>query len=256
MKTQLYKIVALFLISLFYLTACQKVNPAGGGELILPPDFGDDLAPAWSPDGSTIAFTHRPVAEDTSGGPFGIYFINSDGTGRRLFLLGGHSPAWSPDGRQLVFARFETPFSSPSIYKANLKGAGLTQLTKPLGKGDDHGFPTYSHAGDRIAFSSLKKGIVIIDADGKNEKRIFKKLSAHPSWSPDDQYLVFEGPTETPPIPLPFFFNNPAWHPDDKWIAHVNHCTIDYSYDNGTLWIINIKTGEKMQLNFPYIELT
>ena len=43
------------------------------------------------------------MAADTSGGPFGIYFVNPDGSGRRLFLLGGHSPAWSPDGQKLAF---------------------------------------------------------------------------------------------------------------------------------------------------------
>ncbi|MDQ7066021.1 MAG: hypothetical protein Q9P90_17460 [candidate division KSB1 bacterium] len=98
----------------------------------------------------------------------------------------------------MVFARRETPFSSPSIYKINLNGTRLIQLVKSVEKGDDHGFPSYSHGGDRIAFSSSRKGIVIIDADGRNERRIYKRISAHPSWSPDDQYLVFHGATDTP----------------------------------------------------------
>ncbi len=274
MKTQIFRIAALLLISSLHLARCEKESPVRPPYLP-PEDFSDDLDPAWSPDGSIIAFTHQPVAEDTSGGPFGIYFIHPDGSGRRLFLLGAHSPAWSPDGqklafvlggvisiinrdgtglqslgvegffpawspdgtkiaystgeggstfiidllkggpperfldnaffpdwspdgRQLVFARFETPFSSSSIYKANLDGSGLTQLAKPIEKGDVHRFPAYSHAGNKIAFSSLKKGIVVMDADGKNERTVHKKPASHPSWSPDDQYLVFSGATDIP----------------------------------------------------------
>lgn len=148
MKTQIFRIAALLLISLFYLTACQKDNPANG-EDIQTPDFNDDLAPAWSPDGSAIAFTHRTVPGDTSGGPFGIYFINPDGTGRRLFLLGGHSPAWSPDGEKLAF-----------LY------AGISMMNK-----DSTGFksfevegffPAWSPDGSKIAYSTGEGGRTFI----------------------------------------------------------------------------------------------
>ncbi|NIR50859.1 hypothetical protein GWO43_19850 [candidate division KSB1 bacterium] len=273
MRRQLCKTTALLVIILFSLTACQKDEPVGITPE-LPPDFSDDLSPAWSPDGSTIAFTHRRISTDTCCGPFGIYFVNPDGSGRRLFLAGGHSPAWSPDGeklafvlsgsiaimnkdsigfrsfgvegffpawspdgtkiaydtgeggrtfiidlaqeaapekfldraadptwspdgQELAFSRRETPFSALSIYKAKLDGSGISQLTKPREELNNHRYPEYSHKGNRIAFSSDNVGIIVIDAKGRHE-RVIIRGGASPSWSPDDQFLVFHGATDTP----------------------------------------------------------
>jgi Tol biopolymer transport system component len=60
----------------------------------------DSLNPAWSPDGSRIAF------DTTRDGNREVYVINADGTG--LVDVSNHessdyAPAWSPDGTQLTF---------------------------------------------------------------------------------------------------------------------------------------------------------
>ncbi|MGB9878075.1 MAG: TolB family protein, partial [bacterium] len=58
------------------------------------------LDPAWSPDGSVIAFTK--VTEDIG---VVIYLVNPDGTNlRRLTCERAHSPVWSPDGRYLAIS--------------------------------------------------------------------------------------------------------------------------------------------------------
>ena len=49
-----------------------------------------DLAPAWSPDGSRIAFV------STSSGGMEIWVLRADGSGRRL-LPGSSAEDWSPD---------------------------------------------------------------------------------------------------------------------------------------------------------------
>ena len=56
------------------------------------------MSPAWSPDGSEIAFG------DSFDG--GIAVIHPEGTGRRT-LIGNDSgdPAWSPDGNQIAFVQ-------------------------------------------------------------------------------------------------------------------------------------------------------
>ncbi len=52
-----------------------------------------DESPAWSPDGTRIAF----VAEGE------ITVINADGTGRSGTGRFGSEPSWSPDGSRIAF---------------------------------------------------------------------------------------------------------------------------------------------------------
>ena len=65
-------------------------------------------APAWSPDGSRIAFA-RLTFQTQFDGKEGIYVMNRDGTGERLVLAhrhfadGPYSLTWSPDGRRIAF---------------------------------------------------------------------------------------------------------------------------------------------------------
>src|SRR5438270_12332836 len=74
------------------------MNAADGGGLVhLPPG----RAPAWSPDGSKIAFTRYGAnASD-------IYVMNADGGGIvQLTNTPGNDdhPAWSPDGSKIAFS--------------------------------------------------------------------------------------------------------------------------------------------------------
>jgi TolB protein len=66
----------------------------------------DDAWPAWSPDGTKIAFTRR--RRDSGGlrltGPDDIYVINADGSGLRQLANDAADPAWSPDGSRIAFS--------------------------------------------------------------------------------------------------------------------------------------------------------
>src|SRR6266508_4573349 len=52
--------------------------------------------PAWSPDGTKLAFTGDDGKTD------GLYVMNADGTGFR-WLAEGSRPVWSPDGSRILF---------------------------------------------------------------------------------------------------------------------------------------------------------
>ena len=86
----------------------------------------DEGAPAFSPDGSLIAF-HR------SGRTGGIFVAGATGESVRRLTDVGFDPAWSPDGKQIVFATEEIvdPASShgdSGLYVVDVSGGSAHQL--------------------------------------------------------------------------------------------------------------------------------
>ncbi|HEY6061085.1 MAG TPA: Ig-like domain-containing protein [Gemmatimonadales bacterium] len=88
---------------------------------------GTNRGPAWSPDGTKIAFVSN------RGGDYDLYVMNADGTGVTPLNVGSVSydirPAWSPDGTKIVFGNFGNGYSIGEIYVMNADGSGVTRLT-------------------------------------------------------------------------------------------------------------------------------
>ncbi len=87
------------------LAALVITNADGSGEVRLPAaNLGIPLsAPAWSPDGSRIAFSNYAISQPGGGQ---IYVVNVDGTGLTpVAPYTGYydSLAWSPDGSQIAY---------------------------------------------------------------------------------------------------------------------------------------------------------
>ena len=92
---------------------------------------GSDADPAWSPDGSMIAFRRRGPDNN-----FGVYVMRSDGSGVRPVATGPaveEKPAWSPDGRQLMIISNRDASGEPGrtydVYVFGVDGG----TPKPLG---------------------------------------------------------------------------------------------------------------------------
>ncbi len=177
-------------------------NPDGTGLTKLPSVPGD-TDPAWSPDGSKIAFVRFRE------GGAGIWVMNADGTGLRRITDGGPdvdgtdlAPAWSPDGSRIAFAREGRPAKAATgntdIYVVNADGTDLVRLA------DDPMMeyaPTWSPDGSRIAFEAydLASGgnppsplrLYVMNADGTDMEALGPENVEGLSWSPDGTEIAF-----------------------------------------------------------------
>src|SRR5688500_7990449 len=82
------------------------MNSDGSGQTRLTNEPRSDVEPAFSPDGTRIAF----VSQRNGGG---LHVMDADGSGPiRLTsdLEGGSKPAFSPDGAEIAFVGIQTGF--------------------------------------------------------------------------------------------------------------------------------------------------
>ncbi len=128
----------------------------GSGYRRLTESDSTDLYPAWSPDGTRIAFL-----SDRGDGYFRAYIMDADGshvveTASDGFL-GQHRPSWSPDGAHLAFRRDGQLYTAPTV------GGGAEGTNPPTTlNGLTWTDPAWSPDGEWLAFSdheSLGKAI-------------------------------------------------------------------------------------------------
>ncbi len=179
-------------------------------------------APAWSPDGTRLAFVSSRSGDEE------IYVAKADGTDvTRLTKLRGPdlSPAWSSDGRRLSWSRNAEIWTmtasgtakhrlvakaqvwhehhSPAwhrsalVYSSTRVSAFNTELFRAPAKrltftrgsegvlGDDS-MPDFSPDGRRIVFTSNRDQqaeIYVMNANGSGQKRLTRR--AGDDWAPD-----------------------------------------------------------------------
>jgi Tol biopolymer transport system component len=160
-------------------------------------------APAWSPDGRSLAFIggrNRPNeahvrVEDE------LYVARADGSGaRRLTARPTHesAPAWSGDGKRLVFVRSAGSRSRSSLWVIGANGRGARRLT--FGAIDIQ--PSWSRSGQivfvRINPRTYQSGIWLVRPNGRGLRRLRTTLPnvTRPVWSPvGSRLLLTEGRT-------------------------------------------------------------
>ena len=100
-----------------------SMNPDGSDQTNLTNNPADDSAPAWSPDGTRVAFT------SDRGGDLEIFLMNADGSNQTNLTNNSADDAfstWSPDGTRIAFA---TDRPNGEIFVMNADGSEQTNLT-------------------------------------------------------------------------------------------------------------------------------
>jgi len=169
-----------------------------------------DTAPAWSPDGTRIAFVsnRHPINPDQVGDWWEIYAVDvRSGETVRLTSRNGYAtdPAWSPDGRHLAYAFSTSPnwtcTTNWDIYVLDLTTLQEQRLTSHCGF---DGYPRWSPDGRRMAFTrcdtmlfclfSRDNDIWTMNPDGTGQVNLTRDDAAQdyfPAWSPDGAHIAF-----------------------------------------------------------------
>ncbi len=179
---------------------------AGGNRERVVDDPADDAQPAWSPDGSRLAFIS---ARDRGGrlavvanlmaltpyvqGRFGDLFLVPARGGRPVKLAENAAyPAWSPDGQRIVFQSEHS--GQWDLWTVAAAGGEPSPLTADLSIDFQ---PAWSPDGRWIAYASgsggADYGLRVIPAGGGEARVLLQGNQAmlDPAWSADGRWLYF-----------------------------------------------------------------
>jgi len=223
---------------------------ASGAEYTLLPQASQ---PAFSPDGSTIAF--RSWQTDA----LGVYAATADGSQRWLLTREAHpedgNPAWSPDSALVAFASLRYGDGRSRIYVVPAAGGIATGIC--IGE-----YVDWSPDGTLIAFKGCiggSCGIMLAQPDCSAQQLVISDASdGAPAWSPDGQLIAFDSSrdgswdiyvmrpdgSELRRLTTAETIETlPVWSPDGRYLAFRSNRN-----DEWAIWALPAGGGEEARL--------
>ena len=208
------RILICVLVFLVVLIACDfsnfSINPFGSGEedariegedeeekKEIPKEIAEDLpAGGCSENLGKIVFSYDP--EDRKTVHYGIFVMNSDGSGRVRLSdeeeLHHKMPSWSPERCRIAFVS-TTVEGDDDIYVMNADGSSIQRLTTDPARDM---FPDWSPDGKQIVFVSYRNGGIrnlwIMNADGSDQHQLTfnpEEYSQWEQWSPVGDEIAY-----------------------------------------------------------------
>jgi len=169
------------------------IDPTGSGRKAVTPLTRSSLAPAWSADGSKIAFVRERRYPGYS--HYSLVTSNADGSNPLTVVPFSRqvitSPAWSPDGSTIAYC---SSWIDSAVFTVDANGTSRTKLTTGAHEDCD---PAWSPDGALIALDTRlrrrhRSRIVTIHPDGTSRRVVvLSGFNYSPDWSPDGSHLTF-----------------------------------------------------------------
>lgn len=142
------------------------------------------LPPAWSPDGSALAYCEA-----------GVLRLHRAGTSHLLLRSGDTtSLAWSPDGREIAYGRCNEQQQDEGLWVVATAGGAPRCLRRGSGRVGGPGSIRWSPDGRWLAFAERRAGreaLALVRRDGRGYRPAPGWLAGVPVWRPGSDTVVY-----------------------------------------------------------------